>query len=98
MPSSLREASTQKGNCTCPKCRKRPTDVERSVEPPDTLRRDRRFTNHSSFVFNQLPCPKREPTVGCRSALFSQTEGNPLLDGLRKRFDQSRSISEIRDE
>jgi hypothetical protein len=96
--SGFREEYTPKGICARSKCRKRPTHVERSVETPDTLRRDRIFTIHSSFVFNQMPRSPQVPTVGNRSAPFSETEGNPLLDGLRKGLDERGRISEIPDE
>ena len=94
----LREEYTRKGNCAWSKCRKRPTHVERSVEAPDTLRRDRSFTNHSSFAFNRLPRSQREPTVGSRSAPFSETKGDPFHEGLRRKLDEGGRISEIPDE
>ena len=96
--SGLREEYALKGNCARSKCREGPTHVERSVEAPDTLRRDRSFTNHSSFAFNQLRHCQQEPNFGRRSAPFPETKGDPLFEGLRKKLDESGRISETRDE
>jgi hypothetical protein len=56
------------------KCRRRSTLVERGVESPDTLSRDRSPTKQSSSVFNQLPRSQSERVFGRRSALFSGVE------------------------
>src|SRR3989441_12303624 len=66
------------------KCRRRSTLVERSVESPDTLSRDRSLTKRSSSVFNQLPRSRLERVFGRRSALFSGVEEGQMLEERRK--------------
>jgi hypothetical protein len=57
------------------------TLVERNVERPDTLSRDRSVAKQSTPVFNQLP--RLEHVFGRRSALFSGVERGKLLEKRR---------------
>src|ERR1700726_3801357 len=50
------------------KCRRRSTLVERSVESPDTLSRDRQSHTQRFSVFNQLPRSRLERVFGSRVA------------------------------
>ena len=52
------------------KCRRRSTLVEKSVESPDTLSRDRSLTKQICSVFNQLPRSRLERVFGRRGALY----------------------------
>jgi hypothetical protein len=60
------------------KCRRRSTLVERSVESPDTLSRDRRLRKQTSSVFNQLPRSRLERVFGRSTALFPGVEGDQM--------------------
>ena len=59
-------------------CRSPSTHVERSVENPDTLSKDRSLRTQNYSVFNQLLRSRLERAFGKRRALFSGVEGNHM--------------------
>jgi hypothetical protein len=79
----LREEQRRKTNSDWIQVSYISTLVERSVESPDTLSRDRSVAKQSTPVFNQLPRSRLEHAFGGRSALFSGVERGQLLEKRR---------------
>ena len=59
-------------------CRSPSTHVERSVENPDTLAKDRSFRTQNHSVFFELLRSRLERAFGKRRALFSGVKGNQM--------------------
>jgi hypothetical protein len=79
----LRQEQTRKTNNAWIQVSYISTLVERSVESPDTLFRDRSVAKQSTPVFNQLRRSRLEHAFGGRTALFSGVERGQLLEKRR---------------